>query len=108
MELTDITLEIHQASLRLSKGADALFLLAKANAEAERDYRRALAIEIVKLKSEGMSVTLIGDIARGNTAELKYNRDLKEAMYTSGRDSLRAISTQVTSLMSILKYQNEV
>lgn len=108
MELTKITEEIYNAAQRLSKGADALFLLAKEQAETEKKYRDALAKEIVKLKLEGMSVTLIPDIARGNTAELKFNRDLAEAKYTSGRDSLKAIQTQVTALQSILKYQSEV
>jgi hypothetical protein len=108
VELTQITAEIHTASKRLSKGADALFLLAKANAEAEQQYRSALAKEIVKLKLEGMSVTLIPDIARGNTADLKFKRDIAEFKYTSGRDSLKAIAVQVTALQSILKYQEHI
>lgn len=108
MELTQITAEIHTASQRLSKGSDALFLLAKANAEAEREYRAALAKEIMRLKSEGLQTTLIPDVARGNTSELKFTRDLADAKYTSGRDSLKAISVQVTALQSILKHQTDI
>lgn len=108
MELTQVTQELQSASNRLSRGSKELFTLAKEFAEAERDYRRALAVEIVKLKSEGQSVTLINDIARGNTAELKFARDLAEFKYQSGRDSLRAIETQVSALQSVLKYQSEV
>lgn len=108
MELTQINNELYQAASRLSKGSKELFSLAKEFAEAERDYRRALAVEIVKLKSEGQSVTLINDIARGNCAELKFNRDCAEAKYQSGRDSLKAIETQVSALQSILKFSSEV
>lgn len=108
MEFTTITKEIFDASGRLSKGSKELFSLAKGFAEAERDYRRALAVEIVRLKSEGNPVTIIGDVARGNTAELKFARDLAEFKYQSGRDSLRAIETQVSALQSILRVQGEV
>lgn len=108
MELTTITTELLSASTRLSKGSKELFTLAKDFAEAERKYRHALALEIVKLKTEGMSVTLVPDIARGNCADLKFNRDCAEAKYQSGRDSLKAIETQVSALQSILKYMGEV
>jgi len=108
MDLISITSELQSASSRLSKGSKELFQLAREFAEAERDYRRALAVEIVKLKSEGMSVTLVPDIARGNCAELKFQRDCAEAKYQSGRDSLKAIETQVSALQSILRYQDEV
>ena len=108
MELTSIAKEIHEASKRLSKGSDALFLLAKASAETEQAYRRELGREIVKLKLEGNSVTLIQDIARGTLADLKFNRDLAEARYVSGRDSLKAIATQINALQTIVKYQSEV
>jgi hypothetical protein len=108
MDLISITSELQSASSRLSKGSKELFTLAKEFAEAERDYRKALAIEIVKLKSEGTPVTIINDVARGNMADLKYNRDVAEALYNSGKESLRAIETQVSALQSILRYQDEV
>jgi hypothetical protein len=108
MDLIPVTSELQSASSRLSKGSKELFTLAKEFAEAERDYRKALAIEIVKLKSEGTPVTIINDVARGNCADLKFNRDCAEAKYQSGRDSLKAIETQVSALQSVLKYVSEV
>jgi len=108
VEVQSIASEIHEASKRLSKGSDALFILAKSSAETEQAYRSALGREIVKLKLEGMSVTLIADIARGNTSELKFNRDLAEARYVSGRDSLKAISAQINALQTVVKYVSEV
>ena len=108
MELTQVTSEIYDASKRLSEGSKQLFKLAKESAEAERDYRAALATEIISLKIEGLQATLIPDVARGNTAELKFQRDLKEAQYTSGRDSLKAIMAQVNALQTIVKYVAEV
>lgn len=108
MELQSITQEIHDASKRLSKGADLLFALARDFAQAEKEYRAEMAKEILRLKDTGMSVTLIPDLARGNVAELKFARDLAEQKYIAGRDSLRAIETQVSALQSILRVQGEV
>lgn len=108
IELTSIALEIHAGAQRLSKGADALFMFAKAHAEAEKIYRAALGKEIMRLKSEGLQATLIPDVARGNTSELKFARDIADFKYSSARDSLKAIACQVNALQTIIRYQSEV
>lgn len=108
LELTKINEELHSASQRLDKGSKELFNLARKFAEAESKYRQGLAIEIDRLKQEGQSVTLILDIAKGNTAKLMEERDLAEFMFTGARDSLKAIETQISALQSIIKYQAEV
>lgn len=108
LDLIKIPEEIHKASQRLSKGPVELFTLARKSAEAEKVYRKALAMEIMKLRLEGLPATLIGDVARGNCSELKWSRDLAEAELTAGRDGLKAIITEVTALQSILKHQSEV
>lgn len=108
IEISTIAREIYDSGKRLENGAKELFNLAKEMADAEKNYRQALQVEIVKLKSEGMQVTLIPDVARGKTAELKYKRDLAEARYKSGRDALEAIQSQMNGLQSILKWETEV
>jgi hypothetical protein len=108
MELSDISREIYESAKRLEGAGDALFLLAKKKAETERVYRRALQIEIVKLRAEKVQATLIPDIARGLTADLKFERDLAEARYASGRDNVDAISQQMNGLQSILKVQKDI
>jgi MarR-like DNA-binding transcriptional regulator SgrR of sgrS sRNA len=108
MDLADISKEIYDSGKRLENGSKELFKLAKEMAETERDYRRALQIEIVKLKAEGMQATLIPDVARGKTSELKFKRDLAEARYKSARDSIEAIMSQMNGLQSILKIQKEI
>lgn len=108
MELTDITKEIHESGQRLEKASKELFGLAKKKAETEQKYRKALAIEIMKLKEKGLQTTLIPDVARGNTAELKFERDLAESMWTSARDSIDAIKAQQMGLQSILRIQSDV
>ena len=108
LELIEVTTELRKASLRLAEGSRQLFTLAREKAEAEGEYRRSLAIRMLALKEAGQSVTLIPDIARGECSELKFARDLAEARYQAGRDSLEAIRVQVSALQTIIRYQAEV
>ena len=107
MELQSITAELRMAGSRLSKGAEELFKLAREKAESERDYRQALAREIMSLRQEGVPVSIIGDLARGNIAEEKFRRDLADAKYIAGREALESVRAQVSALQSILRYQEE-
>lgn len=108
IEIQSIASEIHSAAQRLGNGASSLFALAKESATAEQQYRKALSIEMMRLKLDGLQATLIPDVARGNTSELKFTRDLAEARYTSGRDSIKAIMAQVNALQSILRHQADI
>ena len=108
MELIQVTDEIYAASQRLSKSADALFELGRERAETERDYRSKLAQEMMRLKAEGLQVTLIPDVARGNLADHLFKRDLAEVRFKAGIEAADAIKVQVSALQSVLKYQSEV
>lgn len=104
----EIAKTIYEIGKRLEKGSKETFSLAKKMAETERDYRKALAIEMVKLKTEGNSITLIPDLARGNTSELKFERDLAEARYKSARDMLSSLQAEMNGLQSIFKRFEEI
>lgn len=108
MDLSDISREIYESGKRLENGSNKLFAYAKAMAETEREYRKALGIEILRLKDTGLQTTLIPDVARGNMAELKFKRDLAEAEYKSARNMLEAIMSQMNGLQSLLKIQKEI
>ena len=108
IDTVEITKEIYDSAHRLQGEGDALFKLAQAMAETERTYRRALGIEIVKLKTEKVQATLIPDIARGMTADLKFERDLAELRWTAAKENVRSIQTQMSALQSILRHQQEI
>ena len=108
MELHKLTHELHQSSKRLSQGANEIFNSAKEKAEAEQKYRVALAKEIMRLKEEKMPATLINDVARGNCADLKYERDLAEVKWQASREALNSLQAQVSALQTILKYQESI
>lgn len=108
MELTDIALEIRRVSKRLDDAPRAIFNASKGFAEAERAYRKALSIEIMKLKSEGLNVSIMADVARGNCSDLKYERDLKEGLYRSSLESCKALQAELSGLQSVMRYQDNV
>lgn len=108
MELNSITKELYQGSKRLEEGSKEIFILAEKMARTEKEYRIALAKEKIKLRDEGMAIGLIEDVARGNLADLRYERDIAKETYIAARDSMRAIQVQINALQSILKIQSEV
>ncbi|URJ46420.1 hypothetical protein MF628_000950 [Paenibacillus polymyxa] len=108
MELIDVSKELYAASNRLGNSADALFALGRNKAETERDYRSLLAQEMLKLKHDGMSVTLIPDIAKGNVSEKLFERDFAEAKFQAGIKAADAIKVQVSALQTILKYHSDI
>ena len=55
-----------------------------------------------------MAVGLIEDVARGNLADLRFQRDLAREKYISGRDSMKAIAVQINALQSILRIQQDI
>jgi hypothetical protein len=110
IEPIEVTNAIWKTAKRLEKGVDTITSKAKEYAYAEKNYRIALRKEIVKLRTDKMPVTLIADIARGSddVAELKFKRDLAEQCFKASRDMLNALSTEVSSLQSILKVQARI
>lgn len=108
IDTVNIAKELYLGSKRLEEGSQEIFKLARIAAETERDYRVALAKEKIRLRDEGMAVGLIEDVARGNLADLRFQRDLAREKYISGRDSMKAIAVQINALQSILRIQSEV
>lgn len=108
IDTVEIAQEIYTAAKRLQKSGDKLFILAKESAEAEQKYRQALGIEIMKLRDAKVPVTLVGDIARSNVSDLKFNRDLAEYRYKAGRDKTQALQAEISALQTLYKRQEDI
>ncbi len=74
-------------------------------AEAYTNYRIKLAQELVKLRDEGMPVTLAYDVARGKQeiAKAKFNEISKEAIYKANLESINALKLQIKVLENTLE-----
>lgn len=108
MDLVLVSQEIMTAAKRLSNASDAIYKLGEAKASSEQVYRVKLAQEMIKLKSDGMSVGMIADVARGNVGEYLFARDVAEIRWKAAIESVDAIRSQLSALQSILKYQEHV
>lgn len=108
MELTQVTDDMYRISQRLEKAANELYKLGEAKASSEQVYRVKLAQEMIKLKTEGMSVGMINDVAKGNVGEFLFKRDFDEVRWKAAIESVDAIKSQLSALQSILRYQTEV
>ena len=66
-------------------------------AKAYTDYRVALAKELVRLKDDGMAVTIAYDVARGKPeiARLKFKEISNEAIYKANQESINALKLQI-------------
>ena len=70
-------------------------------AEAEAEYRKALAVEELRLRvDDGFPVTLIPDLARGkdDIADLKAKRDCAEANYKSALEAINVNKLRIKVL----------
>lgn len=66
-------------------------------AQAEHDYRVALAQKIMLERADGQPVTIISDICRGDekVANLKLQRDIADSMYTSVLEAVNVLKLNV-------------
>lgn len=56
-------------------------------AEAERAYRKALAVRMLELRADGHAITACGDLARGDqrVADLRFNRDVAGGVFEAAK-----------------------
>ncbi|MCY6372436.1 hypothetical protein [Clostridium ganghwense] len=108
LDMIDIGQEIYTAAKRLQKSGDKLFTLAREYAEAEQQYRKALGIEIMKLRDAKVQVSIVGDVARANVSDLKFKRDMAEYKYKAGRDKSQALQAEISALQSIYRNQTDM
>jgi hypothetical protein len=106
MDLVQINNEISICAKRLEKSANELYKIGDAKAHSEQVYRVKLAQEFIKLKSEGMSIGMIADVAKGNVGEYLFKRDYDEVRWKAALESVDAIKSQLSAYQSILKYQD--
>lgn len=81
-------LNLHRGNLNLA--IKELKARGQNKAEAEKNYRVALAKEMLKLRTEGTPVTIISDLCRGNEsiATLKMQRDIADSLYESNMQAI--------------------
>lgn len=76
-------------------------------AQAEAEYRKALAKMILRLRDEGKPVSIVGDLARGDeeVAMLRLKRDAAEVLYKSAFEAVNGMKLQVRVILEQIKME---
>lgn len=96
----DLINEIGQKSRMLDAAIRELGIRGRSYAQAEKDYRVAMARKILEERDKGTPVTIISDICRGNPeiAKLRFERDCAEVVYKSALEAINAMKLQIRVL----------
>ena len=96
----DLISEIGTKSAMLDTAVKQLGIRGKAYAQAERDYKVALAQKIILEREKGTPVTIISDICKGDIeiARLRFERDCAEVVYKSALEAIQSIKLQIRIL----------
>jgi len=107
----DLYQEIQQKTNELDTSVRQLRVSGTAFAQAERDYKVELRKEALKLRAEkDMPVTLIQQVVYGIeiVAELRFKRDIAEAVYQANQESINSIKLQLRLLESQLNREYSI
>lgn len=98
--MVELIQEIGAKSSLLDAAVKQLGVRGKAYAQAERDYKVALAKKIMQEREKGTPVTIISDICKGDNeiARLRFERDCAEVVYKSAMEAIQSIKLQIRIL----------
>ena len=76
------------------------------SAQAEHNYRVALAIKMLELRTEGTPATIMSDLCRGNKgiAKLKLERDIAKGIADACNQAIRAIQSSMNAFQTMISY----
>jgi len=96
----DLIIELQNKMTMLDKAVTTLARNGQKLAQAEQDYRMALAERILIERDKGVPVTIIGDICRGSPgiANLKFARDTAQAVYDANTEAINVWKIHVRVL----------
>jgi len=96
----DLFLELREKQQYLETALGELGKRGRAKADAERNYRVALAKMILKERDKGTPVTIISDLCRGDgeIAKLKFERDVAEVMFSSAMEAIQTFKLAIRML----------
>lgn len=92
----DLVNELSALIESLNLGIETLKKRGKALANAETNYRVALASKLLELRANGHPITILNDIARGShdVAKLRLERDIAESLYQVNLEFINSIKLQ--------------
>lgn len=98
----DLFLEAQEKIKILDQTLSDLGRRGKEYAQAEREYRMALAKKILVGRDNKIPVTILSDLSRGDShvADLKFERDCREAYYKTCLEGINVLKLELKMLDS--------
>lgn len=92
--------ELQQKNRELSASIKQLRVSGTAKAEAEKQYKIHLRIEALKLRDEGIAVSMIDKVVYGipEIAELRFKRDIADTVYQANLEAINSTKLQMRIL----------
>lgn len=90
---SDLYLELQEKTRQLDISVRSLRTTGTERANAERDYKILLRSECLRLRDEGMPVSLIALVVYGikEVADARRERDIADAVYEANKESINAL-----------------
>ncbi len=106
-EVTALAADIRTTCDRINAAVHGLVEHAKAEAEAERTYRKAAAVMWIEVSTTRDRTTAAEREAavKAATADERYARDVARGMWTASREAVRARQQELSALQSLLKVE---
>lgn len=94
---SDLYLELQEKTRQLDISVRSLRTTGTERANAERDYKILLRSECLRLRDEGMPVSLIAMVVYGieEVADARRERDIAEAVYEANLEAINSIKLQM-------------
>jgi hypothetical protein len=107
--MQDLLNELNRQRKTLDRAISALVKRGTERAEAERNYRVALAKEILLHRDAGMPVTIISDVCRGKEeiADLKMKRDIAETMWETCLQKIYSCKINIGILEGLMEAERK-
>lgn len=90
--------ELNSLSMKLSEAIKLMGRYGREYAQAESEYKVALAQEALRLRERDMPVTLIDKVVYGKVADSRFKRDTAEVMYKTSQEHINALKLQIRIL----------
>lgn len=95
--MNDLIDEIQTKSNQLDQALRTLRSNGIALAQAEKDYKEAVTKEALKLRDQGMAVTLIDKVIYGlpSISVLRFQRDCAQSVYEANQEAINVKKLQI-------------
>ena len=104
----DLYLEVEEKLAMLDEALRQSVKRGIEHAQADRDYRVALAEKELIERNNGMPATLVSDVSRGEPkiADLRMNRDIALVLYNSAQEAINVYKLQAKIINDQMNREN--